>query len=122
MSNDDDSGERHHRTPTPRAVDTLSPEWQEIMEHTRKLNELERDRAVIFGHRGQPGVLAVMSQRMDSHAAEIKALGEANDKEHAEIDSRFKPIEQMYFKVIGAASLSGIIVSVIVLLVSKLWR
>lgn len=122
MGHDDSSDDHHRRTPTPRAVDMLSPEWQELVEHQRRISELERDRAAIFGHRGQPGVLAVMNQRMDAHAADLRALEAANDKDHSTFDGRFKPIEQMYWKVIGAASLSGTIVTVIVLLVSKLWR
>lgn len=106
MSDHDDD---HH--PTPRPVNVLSAEWAELRAHELRLAALEADRVSLYGHRGQPGVLGSMSGRLDAHERTI-----------GKIEDRLAPLERLRWQVVGASVLAGSIVSVIVLLVSKLWR
>lgn len=104
--------------PVPRAVthsessgSTESAVWREIRVILNELAELRTDRTALFGHRGQPGAIQRIEQRLDGHDA---AFGR--------FDNRLTPIERLRWQVVGASSLAGVVVSVAVMLISKLWN
>lgn len=84
--------------------------WRELRALAVRLGELETDRTALFGHRGQPGAIQRMEQRLDGH-----------DRAFERFDGRLTPIERLRWQVVGASTLAGTVVSIAVMLISKLW-
>lgn len=93
--------EQDHRASSPR-ITAEGALWDAVHSHGRRISDLERGAVALWGHAGQPGAIAMLS---DHVTAQGKRLAE---------------LEQARWKLAGAVMLAGSLTGVILFALSHL--